>query len=279
MTDLFLIILALLWLVIASIQDLKKREIANWLSFSLIIFSLAYVLFYALITKNLAYFLYKLLGLGIFIGLGFGLYYSRVFAGGDAKLIMPLGIVLSISTSFYPNIINYASFLFLLLISGGLYGFFYSFFILIRNRGKVLVEMKKNFLVRKKEIFLFIILALISLAIPVYLKDNVLFFLPLIIFIFPFLLIYAKALENCMISQVSWKNLTVGDWLYQKVKVRGKTINPYWEGLSEKELALLKKHKKNVLIKQGIPFVPSFLIAFILLLILNTKIPSITGIN
>lgn len=61
--------------------------------------------------------------------------------------------------------------------------------------------------------------------------------------------------------------VTIGDWLYEEVKIGKKNIKPYWEGLSEKEVELIRKSNKKVLIKQGIPFVPGFLIAFILLIL------------
>jgi Flp pilus assembly protein protease CpaA len=54
--DLFLIILAGIWLVIASLQDIKKREVPNWLNFSLIIFALGYRAIYASINSDLMFF-------------------------------------------------------------------------------------------------------------------------------------------------------------------------------------------------------------------------------
>ena len=60
------------------------------------------------------------------------------------------------------------------------------------------------------------------------------------------------------------RKATVGDWLVQKVKIQNKLIKPYWEGLSEEEVKLLASSRKKIKIKQGIPFVPGFLIALIL---------------
>ena len=80
--------------------------------------------------------------------------------------------------------------------------------------------------------------------------------------------IYTKSVEqSCMLVLVPTNKLTIGDWLAKEVKVDGKIIKPYWEGLSEDQVELLKKsHKEKVLIKQGIPFTPAFLIAFLVLL-------------
>lgn len=267
MTSLFLLILAFIWLSLASLEDLKKREVDNWLSFSLIIFSLAYVIFYSLYYRDSSFFLTSLLGLGIFIGLGFLFYYSRVFAGGDAKLLMGLGIFLSIS-SLKSNLFNYLAFILLVLISGAVYGLIYSLIVASSNRQKFVREIKSNFKNSKSNFVIFLIISLASLAIPIYFKDAIFLFYPVIIILFPILLVYGRAIESCLIKLTPYSKLTVGDWLYREIKIGNKKIKPHWEGLTEEQINLIKKHKKNVLIKNGIPFVPSFLIAFIAIVIL-----------
>lgn len=53
----FLFVLALAWIVFATVQDIRTREIANWLSFSLIIFALGFRFFYSLFfAGNFAFF-------------------------------------------------------------------------------------------------------------------------------------------------------------------------------------------------------------------------------
>ena len=46
-----LICLALVWILFATIQDLRSREVANWLNFSLIIFALGLRFFYGLFSN------------------------------------------------------------------------------------------------------------------------------------------------------------------------------------------------------------------------------------
>jgi Flp pilus assembly protein protease CpaA len=53
---LFLFILGLVWILFATIQDIKKREIADWLSFSLIIFAIGFRFFYSLFEGNFSFF-------------------------------------------------------------------------------------------------------------------------------------------------------------------------------------------------------------------------------
>ena len=79
--------------------------------------------------------------------------------------------------------------------------------------------------------------------------------------------IYAKAIEeSCMIVFVDAKDLTVGDWLYEEIKVGKKVIKPNWQGLDEQDLKVLQRRGRKVKVKQGIPFTPGFLAAFVVLL-------------
>ena len=66
-----------------------------------------------------------------------------------------------------------------------------------------------------------------------------------------------------------WK-LTEGDWLERDVKIGRKVIKKSVHGLSLKEIRILRKAKKKVLIKEGVPFTPAFLFAFVTSLILIT---------
>lgn len=268
----FLIILALIWLVIASIQDIKKREIPNWLSFSLIIFALGYRAFYSIFNSDYLFFIYGLFGFGIFFVLAYVFYYARIFAGGDAKLLMALGIILPLASSFFSNLVILGFFIILLMLTGSIYGLLYSLILISLNKNRFVKEFKKQFLLRRSMVILAFIFSILSLVFGFFIED-ILFLLPLVIFIFPFVFIYAKSVEeSCMVKQVSGNKVTVGDWLYEEIKVKGKKIKPYWEGLSEKEVEMLRKYRKRIKIKQGIAFAPVFLISFILFLLIGFRV-------
>ncbi len=265
----FLIILALVWLVVASISDLKKREVPNWLNFSFITFALAYRAFYSVIEKDSKFFIYGVFGFLLCFGLAYLFYYSRIFAGGDAKLLMGLGAILPFSETILDNVLVFFVFILLLLSVGGIYGVVYSSVLAVKNRKRFAKEFRKQAKERKNLLLLGIALCLLSLILIVFFKDFLLLVFSAMIALSPVLFIYAKSVEeSCMIIEVPGKNLTVGDWLYQEVNVGRKKIKPNWEGLSEKEVEMLKNVRK-VKIKQGIPFVPVFLISFVLLILLK----------
>jgi prepilin signal peptidase PulO-like enzyme (type II secretory pathway) len=71
-----------------------------------------------------------------------------------------------------------------------------------------------------------------------------------------------------MVKKVSPELLTEGDWLYKKIRVGKKEIVPHWEGLENSDIEILRKVGKEVYIREGIPFVPVFLISFLILIYL-----------
>ena len=97
-----------------------------------------------------------------------------------------------------------------------------------------------------------------------YFLHNLFAVFAVLIALFPFLFSFAKGLEDVvMIREVKGKDLREGDWLASDVKFRGKTIKSSFEGVNSEEIEFLKK-KGKVKIKDGIPFVPAFLIGYIL---------------
>ncbi|MBU2615578.1 MAG: hypothetical protein KKC19_00575 [Nanoarchaeota archaeon] len=71
-----------------------------------------------------------------------------------------------------------------------------------------------------------------------------------------------------MRKSVSVSNLTEGDWLYKDVQIGKKVISAKWEGLSMDDIKKIRKNYKSVIIRQGIPFTPVFLISLLVLILL-----------
>ncbi len=269
MINWFFIILVGVWLLVASYRDLKYREIPNWLSFSLVAFGLAYNSFKSISMMSYEPILFSVVGFFLLTLLAYALYYSRVFAGGDAKLLIALGPVLPLFSSFEMNISFIIFYVLLLLFMGGFYGLFYSFFIIAFNRKKFSKEFFSRF--DKNTVFMFFLPAILFAVFILWLGELIFLFLAFVVAIFPLLLFYSKAVEECMVIDKNGKEVVVGDWLYKPVKVKGKEIKPGWEGLSEKDVKIIRKTGKKVKVKDGIPFVPSFFLSFLLLMYLRNS--------
>ncbi len=260
----FLIVLGLIWIIAATIQDLRKKEVDNWLNFSLIIFALGFRFFFSLFSETGFNFFYQgLIGLGVFFVLGNIFYYSRVFAGGDAKLMIALGTILPLSIDFHINLMYFFAFLLLFFIVGVIYGIVWSLFLMFKNIKLFKRKFKQLFNKKRNLIFLVMFFGLCLMLLGFYF--SFLFFLGALIFIFPYFFIYAKAIdEAAMIKRIKTKDLREGDWIYSKVKIGRRYIQPNWEGLNMKQIKDIRKRYKKIKIRQGIVFVPVFLISFII---------------
>ncbi len=256
--------LGLIWILFAVVQDIRTREIANWLNFSLIIFALGFRFFYSLFEMNDFGFFYQgLIGFGMFFVLSNLFYYGKMFAGGDQKLMMALGAVLPFSLDFSYNLKFLGAFVFLFLISGAIYGLGASLYFGIKNFKKFKKEFIKQ--LKKKRNFIMIFLSLACVFLILGFWDSMFFSFGIFFFIVPYFYLYVKAVdEACMVRKVKTNKLTLGDWLYKDVKVGRNVVKATWDGLTEKDLKLLKK-KKFVYVRYGVQFAPVFLISFILL--------------
>jgi Flp pilus assembly protein protease CpaA len=261
--SLFLILLGLVWIVFAVVQDLRNKEIANWLNFSLVIFALVFRFFYSLYGGEGFMFFYQgILGFVVFLIMGNLLYYGKVFAGGDAKLMIALGAVVPFSEVFLINLNSSLAFFLIFLVVGAFYGVILGMILGIRNRKIFIREFSRQIKKKKKLFYISTIFAIILILLAFF--QSLFLYLGILIFISPYVYFSAKSIdESCMVKKVKTKNLTEGDWLYKDIKIGRKMIEAKWSGLSKEEIVLLKKNKKDILIRQGIPFSPVFLISYL----------------
>ena len=261
----FLFALALIWIIFATVQDIRKREVANWLNFSLIVFALGFRFFYSLFSEVGFNFFYQgLIGFGIFLILGNLLYYGKMFAGGDAKLMIALGAVLPFSVIFNENLKIFILFFVLFLLVGAVYSIGASIGLSFKHFKKFKKEFSKQFRKNKKLSLFVIFIALVLVAFGFF--DNLFFVLGSIVFVLPYFYVYVKSVdEACMIKKVRTSKLTEGDWLYKDLKIGRKVIKAKWDGLSKAEIKLIQGKLNFVTIRNGIPFTPVFLISFVAL--------------
>jgi len=253
----FLFWLFLIGIIVASLQDLKRREVDNWLNLFLLVASFIFIFYKAIFEKDVALVFhagFALVIMFIFMNL---FYYGRVFAGGDAKLLVAM-TVFFIGASFYLTLINIGIFLLFLMFSGSIYGLIYSAVLYIKDFEKVNKEMRQGI----SHWNLWVLGSGIVLMFFGFFDFLFLIF-GILISLFPLLYVFAKGLETVsMIRVIPGKDLREGDWLVDDVKVKGKVIKADWDGLSLDDIDLLNG-KKKVKIKDGLPFVPAFLIAFL----------------
>ncbi|MAH06837.1 hypothetical protein CMI38_01140 [Candidatus Pacearchaeota archaeon] len=265
--NLFLVVLGLVWIVGAILQDLRRREVDNIWNFSLIGVALAYRLAVSVDVGSYWFFVNGLVGFLVFLVLGNLFYHMRMFAGGDAKLLIALGAILPLSFDWIVNFKIFGWFVLLFLFGGSIYVFVWSLVLVVLNFKKFVREFGKQVRANKRIFYLSWLFVLIWFV-GSYFVFSEFVLLGLVFLLFPILFVFAKSVEeSCMIRAVEPSRLTEGEWLYEDIFVGGKKIKGKWEGVSASELRLIReKYRRKVLIKIGIPFTPGFLIGFLLLI-------------
>src|SRR3989344_2832398 len=211
----FLFSIAGIFLAFASVQDLKTRIVANWICFSMIFFAMGFRLFYFLFYGDQWFFYNGILGFLLFLVLGNLFYYGRVFAGSDAKLMISLGAILPVSTNLTNNFFLVMIFLLVFLLTGAAYRLLSSIWIAGKNLGEYKKELRYEFKRSKKQIIFSIVLGIIILLASF--NYNQMIFFALLVFLIPYFYIHAKAVDEfCMIKSINSRELTEGDWLYEK---------------------------------------------------------------
>jgi Flp pilus assembly protein protease CpaA len=265
-------------LLVASYTDIRTREVPDWLNFSLIAAAVGTRLLLTVIAWDISYVVHGLLGLGIGVSLGYLMFYTGQWGGGDSKLLMGLGAMLGFQLSFDSL---FVSLLVNILFIGAAYGFAWSLVMAIHNWnafGRKFQEYTSKRLFSTARIATLAVTGLaLSASILTHEFAYRLLFLVMAVtvFVLLYLWVFVKAVEEvCMLKWIPTSKLTEGDWIAKDINFKGKYVTgPKDLGISKKNIARLRRLKvRKVLIKEGIPFVPSFLIAFLLTLALGNVV-------
>tara|TARA_Y100000034_G_scaffold130705_2_gene189787 strand:+ start:675 stop:1517 length:843 start_codon:yes stop_codon:yes gene_type:complete len=268
--NLFLIFIGLVWIIGAVLQDLRRREVDNIWNFSLIGIALAYRLAYSAYIGEYMFFVNGLIGFGIFLVIGNAFYYGRIFAGGDAKLLIALGTILPLSFNWTENILIFGYFILFFMLGGSIYVFIWSLVLVFFNFNKFAREFGKQYGLNKKIVIYGFVFFVVWSVLSFFIEAR-LTLLGILFILGPFLYVFAKSVEeSLMIRSYMPEDLGEGEWLYEDLIVDGKKIKANWDGVSRRELELIrKKYRRKIWVKQGIPFTPGFLIGFIGLLFMD----------
>lgn len=246
---------------LAAIFDLKTTEIPDKIPHAMI---LAGVLLYAvesLLTLSYHPLLSSFLSGFSLLGVGFLLYRTGQWGGGDAKVLGAMGFLLPnvsfVKTQLYFPLV----YLINVFLVGAVYMIVYSLVLTVKNR-RIAKDFVKN--VKSYSMLIFATLGILStifISISFYFSRSLLLAvyastLPLSFTLLVYLLwFFAKAVEKNFRKRISVNKLRVGDVL------AGSKI---WDGLSEAEVKKIKRSgRKYVTIKEGVRFAPSFLLALI----------------
>jgi hypothetical protein len=192
------------------------------------------------------------------------MYYSGQWGGADSKLLMGLGALLGLGFANWDALL----FLLFLLFAGAAYGIIYAAVLAIIEWKRVFASLKQRMheprvsKIRKIVLAIAFLLLLSLLFVSWEIKPLILGVILVGYFGFYLWLCVKVIEEELLIKAYPVKKLTEGDWINEEVKIKGKVIvGPKDLGITKAQITQLKKLKvKKVMVKEGIPFVPSFLL-------------------
>lgn len=293
MIENLIFIIILLAFILASYEDIKKREVYDYLNFSLVFIIIVFALFDSIVLNSAEPI--KYVGFGLILGFLIGsiLYYLGIWGGGDAKFLIGFGGAIYYikdfnNTSLF-NLENFYEFL-LNLISYGFNFFIQTFlkFILILDVVFIFAiflmfftsNLKKE--EKKSLIYLIFIFSILFFGLYLNLDSFILIVLGFLVFV---LIFFAE--ENVFNSvyfkiKKKIKNLEEYDIVDSEIKHNGKILISYKDGVKgltkENLISILEHGDKNSFIytRKILPY--SMLIGFNYILYVM-KIITLDSIN
>lgn len=232
-----------------GIYDLITSNIPDKVCIAMIVIGLLTHSYTGMITGDYTNLMNSLLFGGIFLAFGLAMYYTGQWGGGDGELLLTIGILL-------PNIASPARFPFAIsffinsFFIGAIFSVIYSLFMMYRNK-KVWQNFIKSFQTEEMKISIFL---LTTISIIFFLSSQV---LPLLISLVILTLIvfqrFAKSVEIGFLKRIPSSKLKVDDTIGQdlpKLGIHQKLI----KGLTMQQIRKIRRHKKYVVIKEGIRY-------------------------
>jgi len=253
-------IFLLFLLSILSIIDLRTKETPYFLSFSLILSGFLSVIIYIMSDLNLNNLLEHILILLINIVLSFFISYFKykfgLWGGGDFLVFIGISLYITI---LFPFLLSPIVFLIFIYLSTVFYNTFYLMVLYLKNR-----------FFSKYELVFFIIIFVSMLTKKILMS--------ILVFLTWTILVLHKINILYFIRKIPINKLREEDWLAYDIYKNNDIIlkvNEVREGINREHIKFLKKKDVSfVYIKEGIPYLPTFLLAFILMLLfkyLNIK--------
>lgn len=278
-------------LLIGSYTDLKTREVPDTVNFFLLIVGFGLAGIASLIFANWTYIVSAVLGCLLCYLIACIMFYTGQWGGGDAKMLMAMGSLLGLPFSFFTTLNTFSMslekipflllFLILIFFSGGIYGMCWITYLITKHKKEFFKRYKEKITEKKYYKYATYCCFVVLLATSLFSND---FFIQMLSFVCAILVLFlfygffaVRSIEEiAFIKQMPISQVTEGDWVAEDIIVEKKTIVKKSDlGITKEQLQKLKElHAKGkikkILVKYGIPFVPSFLIAFVVALLLYT---------
>lgn len=264
-------------LIIATITDLDRREVPDWLNYALLITAVLVQIITALVRTDWMYIYLPALGFLLTFGFSALMFYTGQWGGGDAKMLMAMGVAVPTTPILIPFFsLPQSAFWFLptfminIFLMGAVYALLWAIYKTIQNAkrfGQSFVTLYHKLKWWRYGLYVLCLgLFITALLLPI-IERVFLITLALVCFVGFFIYLYGKAVEKaCMYQDMKIDDLTEGEWIAKDIIHKGKYVcGPKDLGVSKKQITQLKRFGfKNVPVKIGIPFIPAFLLGYLM---------------
>ncbi|MBI4439215.1 prepilin peptidase [Candidatus Woesearchaeota archaeon] len=265
-------------LAVASFTDMRTREVPDWVSYGSIVAGIGLASVSSVVLWSFWPLAYSVAGLVVFLAVSSAMFYSGQWGGGDSKLLIGLGSILGLRFGFsYPFVAldqPVVWFCVNLLFVGAVYAVLWSVALAFANRARFAKQFVNTAASVGQAGWLFGLFGVLAFSAVFFLVEPEFRFVLLGAFAAllsaGLLWLFSKSVEkSCMLKRVDPVRLTEGDWIARDVYCDGKYVcGPKDLGIEKHQIALLLRLKakgkvNSVLVKEGIPFVPAFLISFL----------------
>jgi len=275
--ELFIFAVAIVFVLIATIIDVKERWVPDFISFSFIAFGLISAVLLSLMRQSIDPLKMSLIGGGVFLSIGILLFYVKMWGGADFKILTALGLIFPVYPTVFQTWFNpiiapwpfFGTLWFNVMIFGALSGIVASFYLAIKHHKKLREELRVRLSKLKKVIYGLAIFLVISIVILLMGFSLLLAIWAVAVILFYLSILLKTVEDNFMFKTISPKKLIEGDWIVDKIKVGGKVVyTPERLGITKKNIELLQKLEKqgklkHIVVKEGIPFMVPILIGLL----------------
>lgn len=249
MLELFLIAIGLIGGFAAGLYDLKTTNIPDKVCIAMIMIGLATHVLTGVFTGDFSYFINSLIFGGLFLAFGLIMYYTNQWGGGDGELLVAMGVVLPSLysvTTFFPFALSFFLNSFFV---GAAWSIAYSLWYLARNPklSRKFVEDFQSPVMMTTTIVLLSLFAITAIYSAFF---SMFFLLAMAILI---LYNFSKLIEKAFYMRIPTSKLRVDDMLGEDLPSL-RLYRKHITGLTKSQVDRIKKHKRFVVIREGVRY-------------------------
>ncbi|MFH0928973.1 MAG: A24 family peptidase [Candidatus Aenigmatarchaeota archaeon] len=251
MFELLLFVVAFIGSLACGLYDLKTSNVPD--SVCLIMIASGFIIYtmYGFSTGDFTNLFNSLFYGGLFLGFGLLMYFTGQWGGGDGELLVATGVllpVMPITNTVFPSFA--LSFFVNSFFIGAIYSITYSLVLVYKNpkiSSKFFQNMKTS-----KVLLASAVVAALSTTFLLF-SQPMFFALTILILVLIVFQRFSKTIEESFYKRISTRDLKVDDMLGEDIpKLR--LYKRYIKGLTEKQVDKIRKHKRHVMVRDGIRY-------------------------